>query len=186
MKKIAIILFSLISYFSFSQIPQFEVTPTGLSEDGKNHIVIDVPDKSAAELYKSIKEYIYITYKNPDHVLKSDIENELLRFDTFDDVFVLYNNSGIKVPITVHFTTEVKFKDGKVRIEYMDIDMSTSDPNIKMEWSGSIFNCYPIYKKNGKLFKEETKKDVEAYFNGRSWNLYKFMTGKAQENLDDW
>ena len=46
-----------------------------------DYIVIPVENKTASEISKKIIERIKITYKNPDKVILSTIENEYIRFE---------------------------------------------------------------------------------------------------------
>jgi hypothetical protein len=45
---------------------------------------------------------------------------------------------------------------------------------------------YIIFKKNGKIFKQGTKTDIENYFNGSIIILEEYLTGKAQKSEDNW
>jgi hypothetical protein len=44
---------------------------------------------------------------------------------------------------------------------------------------------YIVYKKNGKLFKEKAKTDIESYFNNTVSGLSKFLSGE-DDSTDDW
>jgi hypothetical protein len=167
--KIITILFVLFCGFSFSQ--QFAVTPDGLRDASSienDYLVIVDSTKSAKELYENAINYIKKNYKNPDEVLKSSIENDYIKFQTYAPSFMRYSNSGVKVIINAIFTTELKFKEGKVRLEIINIEMKGDGINNKYEviFSGGMMSGYIIFKKDGKLFKEEAKIDVENYFNG--------------------
>ena len=72
--KISYLLILLFTLNGFSQA--FKVTPNGFidSEDKDNkYIVIDMPSKTAKELYDESFKFIQKTYKNPDEAIKSKI-----------------------------------------------------------------------------------------------------------------
>ena len=53
-----------------------------------------------------------------------------------------------------------------MRYEIISLDMlNQDDSKYKVLYSGGLFSGYIIYKKNGKLFKEKAKRDIENYFN---------------------
>lgn len=68
-------------------------------------------------------------------------------------------------------------------IGVLTIFQKTSD--YRVIFSGGLLEGYIIYKKNGKLYKEETKSDIENYFNSQVMNLLKFLKGE-NASADDW
>jgi len=95
-----------------------------------------------------------------------------------------YSNSGAKMQIDTKYTTELKFKDNKVRLEIVSLDMYHPNSNTKVLFSGGIFEGYIIFKKNGSLFKEEAKQDIENYFNSVIEDLKLNLKGESEE--DNW
>ena len=51
-------------------------------------------------------------------------------------------------------------------------------------FSGGMMSGYLVYKKNGKLFKEQTKIDIENYFNNNLETLKKYLIGEADQEDD--
>ena len=125
-------------------------------------------------------------YKNPEEVIKGKTDGEYLKFETYVSDFLKYNNSGVKMPIQATYTTELKFKDGKVRYEITSLEMKSKTSDYRVIFSGGLLEGYIIYKKNGKLYKEETKLDIEDYFNSQVLNLLKFLRGENDASADDW
>ena len=54
-------------------------------------IVVPVEGKTAPEIYKKIIEWIKVTYKNPDKVILSTIENEYIRFEGSSETLYAVN-----------------------------------------------------------------------------------------------
>lgn len=185
MRKLISILFVVLSLTTFAQ--KFTVTPNGLrdSEDEeKNYVVIEVDGLTAKQLYDNTLKYITKSYNNPDEVLKGQIEGDYIKFDTYVPEMFYYSNSGAKMQIDTKYTTELKFKDNKVRLEIVSLDMYHPNSNTKVLFSGGIFEGYVIYKKNGTLFKEEAKQDIENYFNSVIEDLKLNLKGESEE--DNW
>lgn len=185
LKTLIITLF--ITSYSFSQ--QLEATPNGLRDKSNlnnPYVVIVDSAKSSKELYQNAINYIKINYKNPDEVIKSSIEGSYLKFETYSSSFIKYKNSGVNIPISVKFTTELKFKDGKVRFEIINLDMKGmgNSSNYNLLFSGGMMSGFIIYKKNGTLFKEQAKIDVEKYFNSFVLNLKNGIS--LVENNEEW
>ncbi len=186
MKKILFVLsFMFFNYIGFSQ--EYEVTPNGLKNKSNlenAYLVIKIPNKTPSELYINAIKYISEKYTNPDKAIKSKIENEYLRFETYVPQFTKVNNSGAKIEVSMKYTTELRFKEGKVRFEVTEVDITADNGGRKVKFSGSIWKGYPIYKKNGKLRLPETKSEIENYFNNQITEIKNFLLGKTQK--DDW
>jgi len=185
--QLIIISFILINYIGYSQ--EYEVTPNGLKDKSNienSYLVIKTPEKKATELYQNSMKYINENYKKPDEVIKGKTENEYLRFETFVPQFTKVNNSGTKLYVSMKYTTELRFKDGKVRFEITSLIITADNGGRSVEFSGSIWKGYPIYnQKNGKLRLPETKSELENYFNTTVKEIKEFLLDKTTPK-DDW
>lgn len=179
--------FLFSSVFGFSQ--EFEVTPNGLKDKSNienTYIVIETPDKTDTELYQNAIKYINENYKNPEEVIKGKTENEYLRFETYVPQFTKVNNSGAKLDVSMKYTTELRFKDGKVRLEITSLNITADNGGRSVEFSGSIWKGYPIYnQKNGDLRLPETKTEIENYFNTKVTIIANYLLDKKTKK-DDW
>ena len=183
------LLTTLLLLFYLSNFSQIVVTPDGLKDSENlenNYIVLEIEGKLQNELYNNAIKYINENYKNPNEVITAKTENEYLKFDTYIPQMFYYNNSGAKIPIDTKYTIELKFKDEKVKYEIVSIEMynfnANLNKNIFVLFSGGLFDGYIIYKKNGNLFKEDTKLTIEKYFNSEITKLKEYLTGKIEEN----
>ena len=186
-KQLFLLSFLLLNYIGFSQ--EYVVTPNGLKDKSNmenTFLIIETPDKIAAELYENAFKYINENYKNPDEVIKGKTENEYLRFETYVPQFTKVNNSGTKLDVSMKYTTELRFKDGKVRFEITALSITADNGGRSVEFSGSIWKGYPIYnKKNGDLKLPETKSEIENYFNTKVTEITNFLSDKKTNN-EDW
>jgi len=187
MKKLLFLVsLMLLNYTGFSQ--EFEVTPNGLKDKfnlENTYLVIEAPGKNSTELYSNAIKYINENYKNPDEVIKGKTENEYLRFETFVPQFTKVNNSGAKLDVSMKYTTELNFKDDKVKFEITSLSITADNGGQSVEFSGSIWSGYPIFKKNGDLRLPETKSDLENYFNTKVTEIKNYLMDIKTEK-DNW
>ncbi len=157
MKNLILILAIAFSSQVFGQ--KYLVTPNGLRDEKdveKTYLILEATGLTAKQLYDNAIKYVNEKYKNPEEVIKGKTDGEYLKFDTYVSDFLLYNNSGAKIPIQATYTTELRFKDGKVKYEIISLDMKAKTGNYHILFSGGLMEGYIVYKKNGKLFKEKT------------------------------
>jgi hypothetical protein len=179
--------FLLLNFIGLSQ--EYEVTPDGLKDKlniENDFLVIEAPDKTAEMLYQNALKYVNENYKNPEDVIKGKTENEYLRYETYVKQFAKVNNSGVKLDVSMKYTTELRFRDEKVRFEIIALSIVADNGGRSVEFSGSVWRGYPIYnQKNGELRLPETKSDIENYFNNRVAIITNFLLDKKTEK-DDW
>ena len=183
------ILFVLMLITSIVYAQEYVVTPTGLKDNAnveKTYIVINTPDKTAEQSYNNAIKYINKTYKNPEEVIKADVKNDYLRFNTYVSNFLTVKNSGAKLSIDAKYTVELSFRDNKVKLEVVNLDMYHSS-GFKVLFTGGIMSSYPIYKKKKqKLIRPETKSDIEFYFNNKINTIKGYLLEEANTTDDDW
>lgn len=84
------------------------------------------------------------------------------------------------------YTTELRFKDEKVRFEITALSITADNGGRSVEFSGSVWKGYPIYnQKNNDLRLPETKTEIENYFNTKITTISNFLLG-AKTVKDDW
>ena len=81
-----------------------------------DYIVTPVEGKTAQEIYKKVIDWIKITYKNPDKVILSTIENEYIRFEGSSGYLYSLNMGilGVQYQDT-KYEIEVSIKDDKYK-----------------------------------------------------------------------
>lgn len=89
--------------------------------------VIQVEGYSADELYKKTKNWLNEFIKIGEDIILGDNENEYIRFEFFSDAMVYkYTElSGLNL-WPAKFQVEIRFRDGRIRWEYITIKGSTS------------------------------------------------------------
>jgi hypothetical protein len=175
--------FLLISISAFGQ--KFVVTPKGLRDSNdttKIFLVINCEGKSAKELYENALKYLNQNYKNPQEVLKGQIESEYLSFVTSSPSVITFRRSGGHPTYYTTYRTELNFKDEKVKYEIQDIEIKGVNGG-RLFFSGNPFTTVAIYNLNGELKYADAKTVVEDYFNIEVASVTDFLKGiKINDN----
>ena len=185
MKKLILLSMVLIGFNSYAQ--KLNVTPNGLRDSNdseKTFVVINAEGKTAKQLYDNAIKYVNKAYKNPEAVIKGKTDGEYLKFITHVSDFLLVNNSGAKIKINADYTIELNFKDGKAKFEVIALDMYSQNGGYKVLFTGGAFDGYPIYNKKGDLKREDTKNEIELYFNSQIKVITDALLGK--DSNDNW
>ena len=183
MKKIIIL--TLIAFTLNINAQKWNVQPNGLRDAvdiTKTFVVITIENKAAKQLYEETLKYINKNYKNAKEVIKGNIENEYLKFVSYDPKFTELKVGWNKIPWNTKYTVELNFKDGKVKYEIIELEIY-NDGNYPLSFQGSGMSFY-IYKKNGELKMPDAKTNIEDYFNNKTKSLSDFLQGKITE--DKW
>jgi hypothetical protein len=87
-------------------------------------------------------KYIQKAYKNPEKVLKGQVEGEYISFVTFAPAVVQVKAGLSKATFNTEFTTTIEFKEGKMKISFASIEW-------KMENTGG--GKYNLHYQGGTL-----------------------------------
>lgn len=131
-------------------------------------IVTPVEGKTATEIYKKIIEWIKITYKNPEKVILSTIENEYIRFEGFSETLYSYNAMGQHYEPT-KYQIEISIKDGRYKLDLISMQSLASTS------STSAGGWYDVKFFNSPMTKEELEKGYVLKKDGTFRNVYKFI-----------
>lgn len=192
MKKTLLLIF-FISGIINAQETEFSFDNTKGMTD---FIVIPSEGKNASEIYKKITEWIKTTYKNPDKVILSTIENEYIRFEGSSET--LYSANIIMLGKTYYnskYQIEISIKDNKYKFDL--ISMQNYYPRSQYSaggWTDNvIFNSNTtkeglatFYKKDGSL-KSMWKylPEVPTYFNELNKSMLESINSRVKKN-DNW
>jgi len=178
MKKTLLLLIAVLLYgASFSQVtPKLQLTPEGIEP-----VTLNVDGLSASEIYKKSLDWVQETYKNPDEVLKANIENKKIRIDGFSPDALSFKNMVV-VSWGVSYSLEISFKDGRCRYDY-DINYFTGS-----DGGRTVITYVDFYKKNGDIRKSylPAVSSLENTINDLLLNYYNYITGKTDAANDDW
>jgi hypothetical protein len=178
MKILLLTLTIFLSNLSFAQ----ETSQLKLTRNGVEPIVVELDGLSAAELYKKALNWVQETYKNPDKVLKTNIENEKIRIDGFASNAWWYKSMGIQNFYNMEYSIEISFKDGRYRFEYI-VGQFFIDGGQKV-----LYDYRTFYKKSGEVRKsyKDAIPSLELTMNDLSQSFYNYVSGKASKKDNDW
>jgi hypothetical protein len=156
MKKLILGLFIAVSLYSNAQETEFTFT----AERGMtDFIVTPVEGKTATEIYKKVIDWIKVTYKNPNEVILSTIENEYLRFEGISDI------STYKCKYQI----EISIKEGKYKFDLIGLQVyvGPNQSGVPVGWND--FKAVNFIKNSTKESLENMYKKDGTY---RAWVKY--------------
>jgi hypothetical protein len=158
----------------FAEVPNIEYI------DGSfQPIVVNVPGKTAEQLYNDALIWVQKSYKNPDEVLKSNIENKSIRIGGYNSSIAMVR--GIMLFYYAGtYSIELSFKDGRYRLEFIPDEIIAEDA--ARYQIRQLINSDGTSMPRCKLFAETYIFSV----NKMSSEIYKYMIGIKQEQEDDW
>lgn len=194
MKKILFILLSISVSVATAQEAEFSFNnERGMSD----FVVTNAEGKTASEIYKKVIEWIKITYKNPDKVILSTIENEYIRFEGSSDSFYSINIALMgKSYQQTKYQIEISIKDGRYKFDIIGMENYTTPSQYSSGgWSdNTLFNANItkeylekfIYKNDGTLRSAwKNINDVPVYFNELNKSLLDYIMVSQKKN-DGW
>jgi hypothetical protein len=186
MKQIITIIVLLCSSLLFSQETSFTFTKEGLTD----FIVTPCEGKTQAELYKKALDWVSITYKNPNEVVKAKIENEYIRIEGSSSDIICYSYMGKRCGDT-KYEVEISFKDGKYKFDVLSVsEYNTPSQTRAAIWTNfNINDASAFYDKKGGIKKsyKYIPEMMPAYFNNLNLNLKDFLVSDSiQSKKSDW
>jgi hypothetical protein len=178
----------IISFFTYSQ--SFILSSSGLLNAGdtsKHFVVIKVDSVSAKDLYARSYFYIEHNWKNPDFANSGKVEGEFLHINTYaKNVCSSKAGLGMKNPIDIKYSLNLDFKDGKIKYEIIDLEMTGHSSN------GTPFIYYLVspggmvwamYGKDGEIkgSQESAREQLETYFNTQLADYVKAVSSAAKK-----
>ena len=148
-------------------LPLVHVTPNGTEP-----VVVEVPGKSASQIYISIRNWILQTNDNPKEILKAYIPNEMLRFRGYNESVWSHRLNGYGLAYTI----TINCQDGKYKYEFKNNGIFFPLYRQKNE---SIF-----FDKNGNVKEKyaDGKAEYEAFINGLNQSIYDYIIGVRKDN----
>ena len=179
-----------VSFCSLSQDNnKFVLTSEGFRNDSdqtKDYIVLQFPEKSQADLYKAVLIFANSSFVSAKDVV-SKVDNESISINGFAKKAVRRTNSHV---FDLNYTLTIQFKDGKIRIASPSINkistISTKYQEMYLKGATDALSgdYFSIYNKKGELKLEKAKEDLETYFNSLISKIEQAI--KTENNKKDW
>jgi hypothetical protein len=171
MKKLLLFALALIvSVSSFGQTFNYTERQgkigllSGTFYDLEPLLILEKQGKDSSELYKNVLNYIKITYKDPEKVILSTIENEYIRYEFVEKNF--YQSTNNWGNWDYRFQIEVQFKNEKYRFEILSVAASMPNESDFIEQKLSFF----VKNKKG-VYSLDNFERFTSYFENLSKNI---------------
>lgn len=146
-------------------------------------VIVEIDSLKTNQLYERSLNFLKEYYKNPNEVIKSTIENDMIKF------------SGAKVdatllsgkPLTINYSISLFFKEGKYKFELSNISLRL--PATTYDYNGSDLGLKDVnyfYDKSGKLKKayEFIPNSAESVINEIFIDLKEYILSYSKKS--DW
>ena len=201
MKK-SIFSFSVLlnSMFLFGQTatPQQEAPPNELATEFivnkeqqlTDFLIIPCEGKTKEELYKKTIEWISKTYNKPSEVIKSQVENDYIRFQGIETKGYC-RNPMVLICENLRYEIEISVKDGKYKFDVVNLEgAETSKYGNIIGWSSIIFKKSWIYFKNNGEVRDQykdTMPKIAKYINTLNQSLHDYIYNQNETaKSNDW
>jgi len=154
-------------------LPKFDLT-----KDGVSPIIIQLDSMNAKTIYQKTMKWVQESYKDPQQVLKVNIENEKIRIEAYKSNAWYYMSLGTKYNYDMDYTFEIEFKDQKIRLTYTPGQFWVQGQR------GLTYESF--YKSSGELRPayKDGEISLEESMNGLKDSLYDYLTKKNKTS--DW
>ncbi|OAV69104.1 hypothetical protein Barb6_01999 [Bacteroidales bacterium Barb6] len=191
MKRLRMIL-SVMVVFSCMANAQFTLTLKGFvnsNDETKDYVVFEFDGLSKSELFQKAKVFVNKNYVSAKDVL-NEVENENISVNGFStEAIRLFDGKMGKLapPFNLTYSFNISFKEGKIRINAPDFKVSSSQNDVFITLTEKSLFGTPVKHRifnpsNGKTEKENSKSDLESFFNILFSNLKKSINGELDDN----
>ena len=138
--------------------------------------------KSANEIYNKSLNWVKESYKNPSEVIKTTIENEMIRFEGIKADGVSSKVLGSKMFYSVKYTISLYFKDNKYKFEINSVDYAISTPGANTD----LKNITYCYKNSGEIrgLYSYVPTDIESLLNDLNSSLYLYIEKESTQKKE--
>jgi len=131
-----------------------------------NYVVLESKG-TAQENYQKAISWVNTTFKNPEEVLKGQIENKYIRVIGIGTALTAINSVGMIYTKDVKYSITIYVKDDKIKFELSNLEEYVTNSSMPSYSGWYKFDGIPTHKKNGKEKRTMMpyKVKFENYFN---------------------
>lgn len=185
MKKLALLLFLIAG--SINAQENYVFNETGLSP---KETIVEFPGINQKDLYAKAMRFVKETYRSPEDVIVTTVENEMIRFTGADSDAFCFKALSIKNCTAAIYTVQLDFKDGKMK--YMPVEIYYNTDSSRYSSGGRQFinlenGEEKLYRRNGKprnMF-EDLVQAIGEVFNLNEAALKDFIENQ-EELTSEW
>ncbi len=148
------------------------------------------------DMYSLVINWIKETYKMPDKVIQTTIENDMIRIEGVNLRALTYQTALLNISYDLKYTIEFRLKDGKIKIDPISLNCYVpSSQYVVGGWypvpiDSNAINYYK-YSKKTKMY--ELRKENQSYpieiskvFNDLSLSLFNYLKKhKGTKNITE-
>ncbi|MDT8413718.1 MAG: DUF4468 domain-containing protein [Vicingaceae bacterium] len=174
--KIINLTLSMFICFTLTAQEKFKYDENGLTP---KYLVGEINGLNKNKVYEKSLNWIKETYKNPDEVIKTTIENEKIRFQGVAMDYLCQTVLLSTFCYNTTYTIELEFRNGKYK--FTPTSISYRMPASQYDSGGSIEvnlnNGLAFYKKNGTIRKQTKSmpESIEKLFNDLERSLKEYV-----------
>jgi hypothetical protein len=173
--KLIIVLFLCVN--SYGQ-QKFNFDKNGLTD----FLVLKIESKNQKKLYLKTINWIKETYKNPDEVINSKIENEKIFIEGISRTALSIGGGSA---LDAKYSIEIAFKEGKIKFNPTKLEYYTKEYGWNNIFTGVNAKRYYKRKGNARSIYEKLVTDIPNVFNNLSKDLEDYILGKKKKE-EDW
>ena len=153
--------------------------------------VVEIDSISKSDLYKKAINWIKETYKNPDEVIKTTIDNDKIRFEGYQSQLICMKTMGMNNCYNALYTIEVSFKENKYK--FTPVSLSYRVPPSQYAAAATVdvpFDDGSIWYKKETIRKmyATIPEAISNHFNRLNEDLKNYILSSTTQSSDedDW
>lgn len=165
----------VVSGYVNAQDMGFKFDKSGLTD----YIITETPNKTKAEIYEKVVNWIKTTYKNPSAVIVAEIKDDYVKIN---GAALGLTGSGKNT-----YVIEISIKDGKYKLDVVELKYYITPNQFRGGWydynlGEDVGNEH--YKKNGEVtrFHKIAVTEVPKYFNELNKSLFDYINSNEITN----
>ncbi|WP_396139099.1 hypothetical protein [Flavobacterium sp.] len=182
MKRIIILVlafFSLMTNAQTEKVDSLQITANNVN----GFLIKEFENKSAKEIYSSLKKWTQYNINNADYATNSDIENEYLSF-TINGVGEIRYKQSKQWLFKLNLYVEVRIKENKMRLDIV-VKRIAGQGHDDISINGGMNS---LFKSNGepRNSTETYRIDVDKSLNNFANEVFSAINGKLDYKKSDW
>jgi len=152
------------------------------------YLVMTIDSTSQQQNFKKSINWIKETYKNPEEVIKTTIDEKKIRFEGSEQNLICIKSLGLNTCYNARYTIEVEFKENKYK--FTPLSLSYRVPGSQYGPARTIqidFKDGSMYYKKNKTIRtlyQSVPSSIENLFNSLNNSLNEYIKKESAENTD--
>lgn len=155
----------------------------------KEYLVVTIDSTTQQKNFNKSLNWIKETYKNPDEVIKTTIENKKIRFEGSERNLICIKSLGLNTCYNARYSIEIELKENKYK--FTPLNLSYRVPGSQYGPARTIYIDFKdgsmYYKKNQTIRTayQAIPSSIENLFNSLNNSLNDYIKKESFESADD-